>query len=131
MNIKFKILILISILTLFSCSNDDEKEECVEYNKEFVTEVSGPSSANVNETVSFEVKFGVHNGCGGFDEFIESGTEFNKIIQVKAIYKGCICTQNAPIRTTIYKFIPSKPGNYTLNFRKSNDDFIVKKITVE
>ncbi len=130
MNIKFKILILISILTLFSCSNDEE-EKCIEYHKAFVTKVSGPSSANVHETVSFEVKFRVFNGCGHFDEFIKSGTEFNKIIQVKAVYKGCFCLQNAPIRTTIYKFTPSKPGNYTLNFQSNKDDFIVKKITVE
>ncbi|HET7360354.1 MAG TPA: hypothetical protein VFI78_00305 [Salinimicrobium sp.] len=131
MKTRFTTIILLSMFLFFSCSSENEKlTDCIEYQKVFVDEVNGPSTANVGETINIEVKFRVYNGCGRFLEFIETGTEFNKTIEVKAIYKGCICTLNIPTRTAIYKFTPSQPGEYKLKFRTVNNDFIILNITV-
>lgn len=131
MKTKSTTALLLSLFLFFSCSQENEEaKDCITYQKAFVDEVNGPSTANVDETTNIEVKFRVYNGCGRFSEFIETGTEFNKTIEVKAVYKGCICTLNIPTRTAVYEFTPSQPGEYTLKFLKSHEEFIVLNITV-
>jgi hypothetical protein len=72
-----------------------------------VTSVNSPSTGSVSETINIEVSFQVFNGCGGFGKFIETQFNNTKNIEVEAIYQGCICTDDMPIRTTNYKFIPT------------------------
>lgn len=125
-------LYLIKIFVLFfilvSCS-DDEKE-CVSNNLTYVTSVNSPTNGVVNEVINIEVNFPVSSGCGGFGKFIETENGNNKIIQVEAKYIGCICTQNAPIITVNYEFIAQNTGNYILNFKSSETEFITINLTI-
>lgn len=126
---KAKLFLFSLILTLISCS-DDDSEECIGYSRENVKEVNAPDSGKVNEPVEIEVKFAVYNGCGQFEKFIESGSEKSKVIEVQAKYEGCVCTQNIPIITSVYKFTPSTLGEYKLKFKSGETDYITVNITV-
>lgn len=113
------------------CDLDQEKEgECISNKIEYVTSVNSPSTGSVNETITIEVSFQVFNGCGGFGKFIENQNNTTKNIEIEAKYQGCICTQDLPIRTTNYKFIPTRTGNYKLNFRSSPTEFITVNLAI-
>lgn len=126
----FSVLVFISSF-IFSCANDDDiNNECIEYEVGYVTSVNAPTTVSVNETINIEVNYGVYNGCGGFGKFIETENGNVRIIEVEAKYEGCICTQDAPIRTTNYEFTASTTGEYELNFKSSPTEFITVILTI-
>ena len=128
--LSFFVLFFISGL-IISCGNDDDKNnECIEYEVGYVTSVNAPTTGNVNETINIEVNFGVFNGCGEFEKFIETQNGNVRTIEVEAKYEGCVCTQEAPIRTTNYEFTVSNAGEYELNFKSSQTEFITVTITI-
>jgi hypothetical protein len=53
------------------------------------------------------------------------------VIEVMAKYEGCICTQDAPIRTVNYEFLTKIPGDYELRFKSSEIDFITINLLIE
>lgn len=126
--VLFKIFIL--FILLFSCSKADE-QQCDYSNPTYVTSVSAATNiGKVNETINIKVNFQVSSGCGGFGRFIETENGNSKTIQVEAKYVGCVCTQNAPIIAVNYKFIAQTKGNYTLNFKSSETEFITVNFTI-
>lgn len=133
MKLKFLTLsfFLFLLLSLMSCDNDnDNNNECIENYIAYVTSVNSPNSGTVDESINIEVKFGVSNGCGGFGKFIETENGNTRTIEVEAKYVGCICTQNAPIITTNYKFIANNTGNYELNFKSSPTEYITVNLII-
>ncbi|HEY9168138.1 MAG TPA: hypothetical protein VIN72_01470 [Lutibacter sp.] len=134
MKLKFLTLpfFLFLLLSLMSCDNDDDNNnnECIENYIAYVVSVNSVDSGTVNESINIEVKFGVSNGCGGFGKFIETKNGNTRTIEVEAKYTGCICTQNAPIITTNYKFITNKAGNYELNFKSSPTEYITVNLII-
>jgi hypothetical protein len=131
---KKNIILLIPIILfgiIMSCTdNDDKEDECITNKTEYITSVNSPNTGIVNETVNIEVSFGVFNGCGGFGKFIETQNGNNKTIEIEAKYEGCICTQDAPIRTVNYEFIANSTGDYELNFKSSPTEFITVNLTI-
>ena len=131
-----KIIALFTTYTLIffgltiSCNNDENGNECVESKTEYITSVNSPTTGMVNETINIEVDFQVHNGCGQFGKFIETQNSNVINIEIEAKYEGCICTDNLPIRTAIYKFIPNKAGNYKLNFKSNPTEFITVNLNI-
>lgn len=119
---------------LISCYNKDDDNEnntCVEFDIAYVTSVSAPNTANVDDTINIEVSFRVFNGCGQFERFIETETDNARAIEVEAKYEGCICTQDAPILTANYEFTPSEANDYELNFKSSPTEFISITLSVD
>tara|TARA_R110002049_G_scaffold306173_2_gene504188 strand:+ start:1018 stop:1419 length:402 start_codon:yes stop_codon:yes gene_type:complete len=127
--LNFITIIFISSL-IISCDNDDKENGCISTKTEYVTSVDSPTTGMVNEKISIEINFQVFNGCGGFGKFIETENGNIKTIEVEAKYEGCICTQDAPIRTTNYEFIANSTGNYELNFKSSPTEFITVYMTI-
>ncbi len=128
---NFLLISIMIIGLLISCSDDDEKEnECTSSKTEYVTSINSPTTGVVNEAINIEVNFQVFNGCGGFGKFIETENGNSRIIEVEAKYVGCICTQDAPIRTVNYEFTASNAGNYELNFKSSPTEFITANLTI-
>lgn len=124
MKLKALIFLLFISSSIIGCDkNDDQNKECIEYDIGYVTSLNAPDTGSINETIIIEVNFQVFNGCGGFGKFIETEKGNVRTIEVEAKYKGCICTQNAPIRTVNYKFKATKKGEYKLNFKSSPTDF--------
>ena len=125
-------LIILSILLSIniSCSEND-KSDCIDNKLAYVTSVNSPSNGVINEIINVEVNFQVNNGCGEFGEFIEKQNGNVRILEVKAIYVGCICTDNLPIRTVNYKFTTKIPGDYELRFKSSETNYITVNLLIE
>lgn len=130
MKTYFNFSIVLLSLLFVSCDIGNEENECITMRKEFVTSVNAPATAMVNQTVHVAVNFRVYNGCGQFSRFIESTNGNETTIEVQAIYDGCFCTQDAPIRSTNYLFTPTATGSYVLKFKLSATDFITTTIAV-
>jgi hypothetical protein len=123
-------LIIISSL-IISCEKDNQNKDCIEYDTGYVTSVNSTTTGTVNETINIEVNFRVLNGCGGFEQFIETENGNIKTIEVEAKYEGCICSQDVPIRKVNYHFIASKSGDYELNFKSSPTEFITVNLIIK
>jgi hypothetical protein len=84
------------------------------------------ADTNINLTVSFEAT----NGCGNFNSFVETVIGDTTFIKTIAKYDGCVCTQDLPVRTGIYNFKKSTPGQYFLKFNKGTSS-IIHLVTVQ
>ena len=127
---NFCVFSFIGILFI-SCVESETEDMCTYTEVGGIISVTGSSIGEVNETINLEVKFGVGNGCGQFNKFIEPDFVGNeKIIKVETIYIGCICTHDAPIRTVNYEFETSTNGVYNLKFKKSLGGYIIHEITI-
>ena len=128
------IILLISIVIfgiVVSCNDDNnEKNECITNNIEYVTSINSPNTGTINDTVNIEVNFRVFNGCGGFGKFIESENGNIRNIEVEAKYEGCICTQAFESKTVNYEFKSTNSGNYELKFKSSPTEFITVNLTI-
>lgn len=124
---KFTIFLSISIIFFLglSCSNkDSDNDECIRMEVGYVTSVNSPSEGEINKRVDIQLKFPVYSGCGGFGQFLETVSENSRIIEVEAKYQGCLCTTDVPIITITYEFITDKAGQYELNFKSTEAEFI-------
>jgi hypothetical protein len=103
---------------------------CTRFTEAAVVKVNGPSTAEVNTEVTLNVDYGVINGCGGFGRFEITESDFNYSITLIAKYEGCLCTANAPILKTTYKFKPSKAGVYYFKFKRGIQQPVAHQVTV-
>jgi hypothetical protein len=121
------------IVTLLGCTkkHEDDSKTCLSFNKAFVTKIEGANSTLVNQDVFLTVSFGCYNGCGQFGNFNEVINGNATAITVNAKYEGCICTQDAPIRQTTYKFKKSQAGSYDLKFLQAENTYLIHTIIVQ
>jgi hypothetical protein len=103
---------------------------CTRFAEAAVVKVTGPATADINTEVILNIDYGVINGCGGFGRFEITETDFNYNITLIAKYEGCLCTANAPVLKTTYKFTPTKAGVYYFKFKSGIREPIVHKVTV-
>jgi len=126
------IVLILSCSLILSCNtnNDDQAGDCISYGIGYVTAVDAPTNANVNEIINIKIKFQVFNGCGQFGKYVETQNGAVRTIEVEAKYEGCICTQDIPVRTINYVFKADRPGEYTLNFKSSETEFITANLII-
>lgn len=127
---KNLILILIIFGLFISCNDDDGESKCISIGIGYVTSVDSPKFGQVNETIDIELDFIVINGCGEFGEFIETQNNNVLNITIEAKYEGCICTQDIPTRKINYQFSTESTGDYELNFRSSQTEFITVNLSI-
>jgi hypothetical protein len=121
-------LIIVSV----GCNKKNENNsKCLSFTKAPVTKIEGANSALVNQEVILTVSFGCYNGCGQFGNFNEVISGNSTVITVNAKYEGCICTQDLPIRQTIYKFKKSQTGTFDLKFLQTENIYLTHTITVQ
>lgn len=113
-----------------SCSDDDSIPSTV-LAEAFITEVTGPETGDVNQELSYQVKFSVASECGEFNRFVETTSGTTKTVQVEAKYPRGGCAEAAVVKDTVYKFKPTAAGTYSLKFRKSATEFITKSVAVD
>ena len=127
-------ILFISSLFIFllSCNNDDDSsnDNCISFQRAFITEVNAPTTGLLNHPIDIEVIFQVNDGCGGFNKFLETDNGNLKIIEVDAKYEGCFCTQAIETIIENYTFTPTSTGLYTLKFKSPNAEFITVVVTV-
>lgn len=116
-------LCFIAVL-LNSCDVGGNSDNCVTTDVPLATtEVTGPTTAAVNQKITLEVSFDAGSDCGAFEKFTQENTDFNEItILINAIYDGCSCEAQTNIITVPYVFKGVAPGVYLLKFRKAADD---------
>jgi hypothetical protein len=121
---KFKVLILLVVAS--GCSRKASTDQnCIKYADAYVTDVQ--KSANNSASVSFQV----NSGCGQFNKFIQKSEGNARIIKVQAVYKGCMCTMDLPVRTTTYTFTEKTPGTYYLKFLSEENKYIVDTVVIK
>ncbi|MBD3582208.1 hypothetical protein [Flavobacterium selenitireducens] len=130
--IKFQAIAVMAFLAMgaASCSDDDSNTSTVT-KVAYVTDITGPSEGDVNQELSYVVKYSVDNACGEFQRYVESATGTTKTIELVARYASNNCEAAAVIKDTVYKFKPTAAGAYNLKFKKSATEFITKAVTVE
>lgn len=127
---KLKLILSALLLVIFSCSKEEQENNCIENKIAYVSSINSPSTGTVNENINIEVSFGVNNGCGNFGKFIETQSGNTKTIEVEARYEGCICTMDAPTRKTNYVFKTQISGNYILKFKSSSTEYITVNLAI-
>lgn len=123
-------VLLVMALTTSSCLGDaDPQVECFETLYVGVKDVTGPTTASINQPITLDVLFDVESTCGSFNGFYEEATGTNeKTIVVQAKYLGCECTIGTVTRTVPYTFTALATGTYVLKFKINNSTF--KTITI-
>jgi hypothetical protein len=117
-----------SFFVLSTCTKT--KDNCISFTKTPVTKVEGANTGLVNQDLIFTVSFQCFNGCGQFGSFEQTTNGDSTIINVIAKYEGCVCTQNAPTRQTVYKFKATQPGIYYLKFWQGEKGFLTDTIKI-
>ena len=127
-----KVFFLFSlIITLLGCNKKNDDSTCLSFTKAPVTKIEGANSALVNQEIILIVSFGCYSGCGQFGNFNEVISGNTTTISVNAKYEGCICTQDAPIRQTTYKFKKSQTGTFDLKFLQTENTYLTHTIIVQ
>lgn len=128
-----RIILPIFMLLLFnSCTKDkDDTTDNEQRSPAPVESVEAPTSGTVGIEIEVAVNFRVFNGCGQFDRFTQEISGTTRNIEVQAVYRGDICTQDVPLRTATYKFTPEATGQHTLRFHASDGEYEVVRILVE
>ena len=127
-----RILFIASLFLLLSCNNDDDSSDdnCITFQRAFISEVNAPTTGTLNQPIDIEVIFQVNDGCGGFNKIIETDNGNSKIIEVDAKYEGCFCTLAIETITHDYTFTPTNTGVYLLEFKSPNAEFITVEIEI-
>ena len=120
----------LAVLSLVSCKKGKEGNECVSYTSAQVTKVDGPNSVSVNQEIDLSVYYYLSNGCGRFQTIETNTTGNTSIIDLKAKYEGCICTDILLSGQIIYKFKAQQVGVYFLKFLQPNKSYLIDTITV-
>lgn len=130
--IKFQAVAVMAFLAIgaASCSDDDSASSAVT-KVAYVTEVNGPATGDVNQELTYQVKYSVDNACGTFHRYSEAVSGTTKTIELLAKYSGNECGTTAVVKDTIYKFKPTTAGTYSLKFKKSATEVITKAVTVD
>ncbi len=114
-------VILFLIPVLAGCVKASNPDDCFFSANANVTQVTGATTAAVNQEIDLTVSWTAQNGCGQLQNFTELGGGNTITVNVVAGYRGCVCTQNAPIINSIYKFKRAVAGTYTLQFLQAGN----------
>jgi len=131
-NIALRTLAIVLFIStsLASCSSDDGGETVIVLTS-YITDVTGPETGVVNQDITFNVKYFAENGCGSFDQFIQTQSGNTKTILAQVKYIGDNCGNTQTEITTPYTFNVNVPGTYTFKFRKNASQFITREVIVE
>lgn len=122
--------IFLAAIVMAGCSKKTSApaEDCLRYAPANVINIDkAAASADGATTVYFQVS----GGCGQFNKFVEKKTGNTRIITVDAVYKGCMCTMDMPVRKTSYKFNEKKPGTYYLQFVSGENEYVTDTVVVK
>ena len=123
--------LVFSILVLSSCNKTQDDNKCLSYIKAPVIKVEGPNTGLVNQDINLTVSFGCFNGCGQFGNFEQTSNGDTTTINVIAKYEGCLCTLDAPLRQTTFKFKVTQTGTYYLKFLQTGKTYLTDTIRVQ
>ncbi|GAA3768735.1 hypothetical protein GCM10022423_22410 [Flavobacterium ginsengiterrae] len=122
-------------VSLVSCSSDnDNKSETPQTTSRSanVTAISGPATGKIGVDINYDVSFIVDNACGQFDRISSISIGKEEGFQVEAKYPLETCSNQTPTALhTVYTFSPVSRGTFEIKFKKSETEFLVKKLVIE
>ncbi len=120
------------VFCLTGCAKHiEQNDQCLSESVDPVIKAEGPDSARVNETIDLFITYRCYNGCGFFKTFEEAKNENTTVINLISSYNDCtICTQDLPLRQTIYKFKSLEKGIHILKFFKIEQTYLIDTIVV-
>ena len=132
--IQSVLTMLFLAVSLVACSSDDNNKETPNTvsSAANVTGISGPSTGKVGVDINFDVSFIVDNACGTFDRISDISIGKESGFQVEAKYPTGTCANQTPTALhTVYTFSPQSKGTFEIKFKKSETEFLVKKVVIE
>lgn len=122
---KFIVLIFLVVASGCSKKTTTADESCTKYADAYVSNIE-KSTAN-----TAIISFPVNSGCGQFNKFIQKSDGNTRIIKVQAVYKGCMCTMDVPVRTANYTFNEKKSGTYYLKFLSGENQYLIDTVVIK
>lgn len=123
-----KLFSILCIVSFLSCKKEETQDPV--YFQRIITKVEGDTTGTVNQVIDITVYWPFSSGCDILDRFEEQRT--GSTLTIKAIghfYNG-VCTQDAGIKTRIYKFSSSVKGNFELRFYNPDNTFITHRVII-
>ena len=134
MHMKYKVsehFFWVTIL-IFLISCNKENEACkVRRSVTGVSNVTGPATGTINQSIIFEVEFALGNGCVNFENFSENTVNNISTISTNIKSEGCICTAIYRDEVAKYTFKRSTTGIYILIFKNNGGADIEKQIAIQ
>lgn len=134
-NFRLKsILAVVLLATVFvSCNNDDDEQVNTSKTKvASVTKIEGPATGKVNVELSYVITYIVDNACAEFVNITETTIDKEIGLQVEVKYPSEVCTQQVPDpKKTLLKFTPTVKGTFELKLKKSETEFVTKKVVID
>jgi hypothetical protein len=128
---KLLLLFCFTVTLLISCNdNEANDDQCISYSPAVIDAVTLIPTVDMIGAV-FNVAFYVNNGCGDFGSFEETIDGNTITIKVIAKYEGCVCTDDIPLRESVYTFTSATAGTYTLKFLKTDGTFITETVVID
>ena len=117
------------LLTFISCKK--KEDNCITLAPAQVVAITGTHTGQVNQPLNLSVSYMTNNGCWQSSELKETITGNEHFIEVKATYKGCVCTLIAGTIQINYVFTASQPGTYYLNFWETEDSYLRDTVYIQ
>jgi hypothetical protein len=133
-----KYIVVLSLLFCFGCITDADPvlptpttENCLTTKHAPVETAIIPATATINQTISITIQYIVFDGCGGFNNIVETNNNNIKTLQVNAKYQGCSCFQALQSLVTTYNITFTTPGTKTIKFLQPDNSFLTYSINIQ
>lgn len=121
-NIKWIVgLFIFSSFALHSCL-DDESTQNVTYHYKGIDSVRIGEVNSARQITEITTYFTRINGCERFFDFEYQGLGNERTVTMVTYRVDGACTQESAVDSTILRFKPELPGNYTFRFWNHNDE---------
>ena len=121
--------LIVTFFVITSCSLKDD--DCYYEIYSPVTAVSGPETTSVNTNVQIQVTHAPQRACSEFLEFEKTTNGNTTTSRVVNAGNDCVCDLTVSTQVSIYNFIATTPGTYTLEFFGVSTNLITHTIVVE
>ncbi|WP_343617782.1 hypothetical protein [Flavobacterium sp.] len=125
--------ILFLAVSLLSCSSDDNGKETPQTISRAanVTAISGPETGKVGVDINYDISFIVDNVCGKFDRIGNISIGKEEGFQIEVTYPTTCGNETPTALHTVYTFSPQSKGTFEIKFKKSETEFLVKKLVIQ
>jgi hypothetical protein len=122
MNKLLSVLAILFLLSAASCTKSEMKDmvnpdDFVVVKQAAIASVNGPTTANVNQEVTFNISWPYNGDCEKFSSLkTDTLSDTTNIKLFTSTNKLEDCTGKEVKRSNIFKFKPTKSGTYYLKF---------------
>jgi len=122
MNKILSVVIILFLLSAASCTKSEMKDVAdsgnfISVKQAAIASVNGPTTANIDQEVTFTVSWPYTGNCEKFNSFkVDTLSDTTHIKLFTATNTVEDCAGKEIQRTKVYKFKPAKSGTYFLKF---------------